>query len=132
VFAQSHRPNTCGGVCVVGGADGDRVNLVSHYAQQLAVVVKRLRVWVLPGLLLQSLVVDVTERDDIAIAGCAVGVAGALAANSDASNVHLVIGRPAPDVIQLRTKPETSSGQCGRVTYEPTTIDLRGHNYVFP
>ncbi len=95
VFAQPHGANTRGGMRMVGRADGHGVNLISHRVQQLAVIVKQLGVWELLGLLLQTMVVDVTERDNLAVAGGAVGVAGAFAADSDAGDVHPLIGCPA-------------------------------------
>ena len=79
-------------MCMVGRADGDGVHLVSHHAQQLAVVMKQLRVRVLLSLLFQPLVVDIAERDNLTILCCPVRVTCSFAAHADTGHIDSLVG----------------------------------------
>ena len=79
-------------VRVVGGADGDGVDLVAELVEHLAVVGELLRVRVAGRLFVEGLIVHVAKGDDLAVLGGAVHVAGAFAADADAGDVDFVVG----------------------------------------
>ena len=78
---------------VVGRADGHGVDLVAELLEHLAVVVELLRLGILLAHLVEHVAVDVAEGDDLAVLAGVIGIAIALAADADAREADLLIGR---------------------------------------
>jgi hypothetical protein len=102
VFAHLHRPDGRDAMLVVGGGNGDRVNVLADFVEQLAVVAVLLELGELLRELLgfraQRIRVHIANGNDIAAALVGVtAVAVAFAADANAGDVDAVIGpQPAP------------------------------------
>ena len=84
-------------VAVIGDADGHRVDLVAHLVEHFAIVVEHLDRVVdlspaleLVAFLVEMAIVDIAQRDDVAIAGRIIRVAGALPVDADATEIQLL------------------------------------------
>ena len=127
VLAQLHRRHGGDGVGVIGRADGDGVDRFVHVVEHLAKVVVPFRLLeLLEPLGVQPVVVDVTQRDDVAEAAGVLGITQPFAANADAGDVQFFIGRPAVGPHQPPGDPEAKPGQAGLLE-ELATIALAAH-----
>ena len=112
MLAQIHGHDRCHGVRMVGRADGDGVDLVSHLVQQFAKGGELLRI-LEAGLcchLVQGALVNVTDGNDLAVLRGIRRVAFALAAHTDASELDLLVGGTclAEERATYRTCPESN------------------------
>src|SRR5262249_43767328 len=89
MFAHTHRHDARRGVAMVGRAHRHGVDLIADLLEHVAIVEVLLRFGELFCLLVENMAVDIAECDDLAVIARVVGVAIALAADSDASESHL-------------------------------------------
>src|SRR3954471_11733830 len=102
MFAEAHRSDGGGAMHVVGRRNRDGVNGFAHFIEHFTPIAIKLRVVGATSffghslerlvLAIQSIRVDVADRDDVASSGkCVRGVAITFSANSDAGDADAVI-----------------------------------------
>ena len=131
VLAHPHGHHAGRGVGVVGRADRHRVDLVAHLLEHLAVVEVLLRLGVLFTHLVEDFAVDVAQGDDLTVSAGVVGVTVSLAADADAREADLFIGRLTERASRgRRAADQESAGAGGRGLLEKLTTvhgeELRG------
>ncbi len=94
VLTQPDRHHRRRGMRVIGRADGHGVDLAFHIFKQPAEVIELARLGKLLCLGGQMVVVDIADRDHVAVIPRMVGVARSFAPHTDAGYVELLIGRP--------------------------------------
>ena len=93
VLAQAHGRGGGDAVDVIGSGDGHRIDRFADLVEHLPEVLELLGLRVLLTLLGERVPIDVAQTDDGATAACGVvGVAGALAAHANATNLDSFIG----------------------------------------
>src|SRR6185503_17793795 len=93
VLAELHRGACDDAVAVVGGGDGDGVDLVAHLVEHFAKIFEGFGVGVLLGRELEVVGIDVAQGDDLAAGlGRVFNVGGALAGAADGGDADLLVG----------------------------------------
>ena len=122
VLLARHSQHRCGEMRVIGSGNGDGIDLVPHHLKHFSVVGEDLRAGVFLLRFVEVTLIHIDNGHDVIAFGCRVGIRLALAADADASDAQLVVGRFGGVRTQYVRRYECATRHSGGGGDEATTV----------